>query len=115
MVQVFHGCAVVYCRRRNSLPRQLERNTTRKYGQKSVGKGTRHVQIKYSFVTDKIKNDEMRVLYCPTKEMVGDFYTKPLQGTLFKVHRNAIQGINDDDMPLYFKQYAEFIKSKDID
>ena len=31
-------------------------------GQKSVGKGTRHVQIKYFFVTDKIKIDEMKVL-----------------------------------------------------
>ena len=84
-------------------------------GQKSVGKGTRHVQIKYFFVTDKIKNDEMKVIYCPTKEMIADFYTKPLQGMLFKVHRNAIQGINDDDMPLYLKQYAESIESKNID
>ena len=84
-------------------------------GQKSVGKGTIHVQIKYFFVTDRIKNDELKVIYCPTKEMVGDFYTKPLQETLFKVSRNAIQGISNEDMPLYLNQYAEYIKSKNID
>ena len=84
-------------------------------GQKSVGKGTRHVQIKYFFVTDKVKNNEMKILYCPTKEMVADFYTKPLQGTLFKIQRNAIQEVNEKDMPLYMNEHAEFIKSRSID
>ena len=84
-------------------------------GQKSVGKGTRHVKIKYFFVTDKVKEDEMSILYCPTKEMIGDFYTKPLQGTLFKQHRDAILGIDQDDMPLYVKAYAKFLESNAID
>ncbi len=36
------------------------------------------------FVTDHVKMGEMRVEYCPTREMIGgDFVTKPLQGTLF--------------------------------
>ena len=47
--------------------------------------------------------------------MIGDFYTKPLQGMLFKEHRNSILGINDDDIPLYLEQYAQFMKPKDID
>ena len=84
-------------------------------GQKSVGKGTKHVKIKYFFVTDKVKNNEMKILYCPTKEMAGDFYTKPLQGILFKTHRNAILGIKEMNIPLYMDQYAQFIKSRNLD
>ena len=68
-----------------------------------VRKGTMHVKIKYFFVTDKVKDNEVKILYCPTKEMVGDFYTKALQGMLFKVHRNAILGISQEDMPLYLE------------
>ena len=84
-------------------------------GQKSVGKGTRYVKIQYFFITDKVKNNEMKRIYFPTKEMVGDFYTKPLQGALFKEHRNASQGIKQEDMPLHMDQYIQFIKSKSLD
>ena len=34
---------------------------------KSVDKGTRHVKIKYFFITDKIKNNEVEIIDCPTK------------------------------------------------
>ena len=82
---------------------------------KSVGKGTRHIKIKYFFVTDKIKDQEVKVIYCPTKEMLADFYTKPLQGSLFESHRNAILGIDKDDVPLYREEYTKFIQSISID
>ena len=82
-------------------------------GIKSAGKASRHVKIKYFFVTDKIKGNELRVLYCPTTEMVADFYTKPLQGYLFIKHRNTILGINEEDYVLYEKQYSEYIESID--
>jgi len=34
-------------------------------------------------VTDKIKKGGVKIAYYPTQEMVGDFFTKPLQGTQF--------------------------------
>lgn len=68
---------------------------------KSVGKGSRHIKIKYFFVTDKMKDKELKVIYCPTKEMIADFFTKRLQGILFMELRNAILGIKQEDMPLY--------------
>ena len=74
-------------------------------GMQSCGKNSRHIKIKYFFVTDKVKNKELTVIYCPTKQMVGDFYTKPLQGELYFNHRNSILGINTDDMPIYIKDY----------
>ena len=61
------------------------------------------------------KDKELKVIYCPTADMVGDLYTKPLQGVLYISHRNAILGIKDSDMHLYRKAYEEYRASiKDI-
>jgi hypothetical protein len=69
----------------------LERN-----GRGSSGRRTRHIDIRYFFICDRIKNKELRVEYCPTKEMLADFFTKPLQGSLFKRLRGIIMNIADD-------------------
>jgi hypothetical protein len=61
-----------------------------KNGRKSIGKRTQHISIRYFFVTDQIKLNEVSVEYCPTKEMTGDFMTKPLQGSPFKNFRAEI-------------------------
>ena len=102
------GCIVedVYVYQDNQSAILLEKN-----GMKSVGKGSRHIKIKYFFATDKIKNKEMKVIYCPTEEMLADFYTKPLQGVLFVNHRNKIMGIAPKDFPLYEREYVDFMKS----
>jgi hypothetical protein len=52
-------------------------------GRASSSKRTRHIDIRYFFVTDRITNNEIRIEYCPTKQMVTDFFTKPLQGGCF--------------------------------
>ena len=80
-------------------------------GMRSVGKGSRHIKIKYFFVVDKVKGNELKIIHCPTEDMVGDFYTKPLQGSLFIKHRNAILGVNEADMPLYMEYYAQYMTS----
>jgi len=59
-------------------------------GSTSSGKHTRHLDIRYYFVTDKIKNGEVKIEYCPTKDMLGDFFTKPLQGGAFARMRDKI-------------------------
>ena len=82
-------------------------------GMKSCGKGSRHIRIKYFFVTDKIKDKEFTVIYCPTKQMVADFFTKPLQGELYFTHINAILGINPEDMPININDYKAYRNSKD--
>jgi hypothetical protein len=63
----------------------LERN-----GRASSGKRTRHVDIRYFFVTDRINQKQMCVEYCPTEEMIADFFTKPLQGSLFRKFRTFL-------------------------
>ena len=61
-----------------------------KNGRASSGKRTRHINIRYFFITDRIEKKEVTVEYCPTKEMVEDFFTKPLQGVLFCQFRDRI-------------------------
>ena len=78
---------------------------------KSVGKASRHVKIKYFSITDQIKGKELRVLHCPTGNMIADFFTKPSQDITFVTHRNSILGINSKDFPAYQKLDDNYIKS----
>jgi hypothetical protein len=68
-----------------------------KNGRFSSGKRTRHINIRYFFVTDRIANNELTIEYCPTKEMIADFFTKPLQGTPFRMFRDWIMNANPND------------------
>jgi hypothetical protein len=61
-----------------------------KNGKASSGKRTRHINIRYFFVADRVQSGEVSIEYCPTGEMLGDFFTKPLQGSQFRKFRNAI-------------------------
>ena len=50
-------------------------------GKASSGKLTRHIDIRYFAITDRVKNKEIKIQYCPTKEMIRDFYTlSPCRG-----------------------------------
>jgi hypothetical protein len=65
-----------------------------KNGRASSSKRTRHINIRYFFVADRIAQGEVSVEYCPTKEMLADVFTKPLHGGLFKTFRNQIMNYN---------------------
>jgi hypothetical protein len=62
-------------------------------GKASSGKGTRHINIRYFFITDRIARKEVAVQYCPMKEMVADYFTNPLQRVLFYRFRDQILGL----------------------
>lgn len=65
-----------------------------KNGKASSGKRTRHINIRYFFVHDRVEAGEVSIQYCPTGDMVADFFTKPLQGTLFRKFRDQILNNN---------------------
>ena len=44
-------------------------------------------------MTDRIKKRDVSVEWCSTHNMTGDFFTKPLQGALFKRFRDLIMGV----------------------
>jgi hypothetical protein len=82
--------SIVFQDNQNSI--LLERN-----GRTSSGKRTRHINIRYFFVTDRVANGGLRIEYCPTKIMLADYFTKPLQGTQFRTFRDRIMNITPDD------------------
>ena len=59
-------------------------------GKASSGKRTKHLDVRYFFVTDKIKKGKVKIAYCPKQDMLGDFFTKPLQGAQFARMRSKI-------------------------
>ena len=64
-------------------------------GQKSVGQRSRHINIRYFFVTDQIQKGNVEIRYCPTDELEADYMSKPLQGTKFHKFRKTILNLRD--------------------
>ena len=69
-----------------------------KNGRRSSGKQTRHIEIRYYFITDNIRRGRASVIHCPTEDMVADFFTKPLQGSLFRKFRSIIMNVVDEQL-----------------
>ena len=47
-------------------------------------------------MTDKIQNKEVEIKDCPTDDMIGDYNTKPLQGSKFvKFKKYIMNGENE--------------------
>ena len=63
-----------------------------KNGRSSCSKRTKHIKVRFFFVTDQINKKELSVEWCPTEDMTGDYYTKPLQGAAFHRFRDNIMG-----------------------
>ena len=51
---------------------------------------TKHIDIKYHFIRDKIVKKELILDYCPTEEMLADLLTKPLGKTMFQTLRELM-------------------------
>jgi hypothetical protein len=57
-------------------------------------KRTKHINVPYFFITDRIRNNEVSVIWCPTGDMIVDFAkSKPLKGALFKKFRDMSMGV----------------------
>jgi hypothetical protein len=67
-----------------------------KNGTASSSRNTRHKNIRYFFVKDRIKAGKIEVVFCPSSEMIADFFTKPFQGRRFIEIRNIIMGIQKE-------------------
>jgi hypothetical protein len=85
----------------------------RQNGMKSSGKRTPwHINIRYFFVTNHIAVGELNVEYCPTLDMIRDYFTKPLQGSLFRKFRNTILGVDEADIPTYNANARAMLKNR---
>jgi hypothetical protein len=57
-----------------------------------LAKSTRHINIRFFFISDYQSRGEIKVKHLASERMVADYYTKPLQGSLFSDHCNFIMG-----------------------
>ena len=69
-----------------------------KNGRNSCTGNSRHINIRYFFVHDRVKSGDIQVVYCPTERMVADFFTKLLQGKMFHKFRDTVMGYNMQDL-----------------
>jgi hypothetical protein len=61
-------------------------------GKKSLGKRMRALNIQYFFITNQVEKGNAQIEHCRTDNMVGDLFTKPLQGKKFLQIRDNILG-----------------------
>jgi hypothetical protein len=64
-----------------------------KNGKASSSKRTKHINIRYCCIVDRVTSGDLSILWCPTGDMIADFATKPLQGALFRKFRDQIMGV----------------------
>ena len=58
----------------------------------SSSKRTKHINVRCYFLKDHVDRNEIHIVYCPTDSMIGDYFTKPLQGSKFVQFRDVIMG-----------------------
>ena len=56
----------------------------------NINKGLKHVKMKYYFIHQHVKNEDIILEWCKSAEMVADLFTKPLIGQLFEKFKNII-------------------------
>jgi hypothetical protein len=54
---------------------------------------TRHINVRFFFVKDRVDAGELEIVYVPTEDLVADVMTKPLQGSRFRALRTKLMGM----------------------
>ena len=53
----------------------------------------------FLFIADRVKSKEVWIEYCTTGIMTADYFTKPLQGLLFRQMQDMIMGKTEIALP----------------
>ena len=61
-------------------------------GRNSCAGNSRYIDIRYFFSKDRVDKKEISIKYYPTTKNLADFFTKPLQGNLFRFFRDILMG-----------------------
>jgi hypothetical protein len=54
----------------------------------------KHIDIRYHFIRNYVQSGQVKLVYCSTKDMLADIFTKPLRKKLFQRLRYRL-GIRD--------------------
>ena len=76
-----------YLEQDNEIAIKMEKN-----GRLSAGPTSRHINIRYFWIKDRVKDANITIRHCPTLLMLADFFTKPLQGALFRLFKAVLLG-----------------------
>jgi hypothetical protein len=61
----------------------------------STSMRTKHINVKYFHLKEKVDNNEIQLSHLPTELMIADIHTKPLQGNLLKKLKFALLNCGD--------------------
>jgi hypothetical protein len=75
---------------------------------RSNSERTRHIDIRYFFLHDRLSTGDIDIQYLPTQDMTADILTKPLQGELFRKLRKELLNTTTPSVT-----YAEGCKTED--
>jgi hypothetical protein len=50
------------------------------------------IYVKETIINDQVDQKRLEIVYCPTEQILADYFTKPLQGALFRKFREVIMG-----------------------
>ena len=55
---------------------------------------TKHIDIRYHYIREKMESKEVKLKYCPTEHMIVDVIAKPLGKTNFQRFRDQMEILN---------------------
>jgi hypothetical protein len=60
---------------------------------KSTSERSRHVDIRWFWLKERIDNKEIELVYLRTEDMYANLLTKPIQGAQFEKERRGMTGM----------------------
>ena len=75
---------------------------------RSSGQKTKHINNRYFWIKDKLVSEGIKVEYCPTEQMIADFFAKPLQGNLFRRLRDVMLGY------VHIDELKKFVRCEEV-
>ena len=70
-------------------------------GIQSSSKRNKHINIRYYFIADRNANQETSISLYPILDMLGDYFTKALQGYQFRRFHSIILDVHEGYIPSY--------------
>ena len=56
---------------------------------------SKHIEIQYHFVREKMQSKDISLVYCNTNENVADIFTKPLGKAKFETFRDKLSVVEN--------------------
>ena len=78
-----------------------------KNGRSALGKRTRSMNVHYFAIKDCVDRGKLKIFHLEKNSMLGDFFTKPLQGSKFKIFWNLILGRDPVDSYVGIQYYPK--------